>query len=85
MRVADCEGANLEHLDKGNTQVEISEVTADQRQREEKANRHNGPEVYTASHGNFFPRVENVSEAGHDLGHDGSKEKMPCCEENGKV
>ena len=45
----------LEHLDKGNTQVEICLVTADQAHAEEDADGDNGSQVYTSSHGHLLP------------------------------
>ena len=78
-------GAHLEHLDEGDTEVQVCLVTADQTQTEEETNWHDRTEVHLASHGHLLSRVEDGGEAGEDLGHDGRKYQMPCCQENGKV
>lgn len=75
----------LEHLDKGDTQVQVCLVTADQAHAEEDADGDDGSQVYASGHGHLFPRVEDGGEAGEDLGHDGRKDQMPCCQEDGKV
>lgn len=77
--------AYLEHLDEGDTEVHVCEVTTDERQGEKETNWNNGSEVHSAGHGDLLSGVEDVCEAGHDLGHEGCKGKMPCREENGKA
>ena len=75
----------LEHLDKGDTEVEIGLVTADQTHAEEDADRDNRSQINTARHGHLLSRVEDGGEAGEDLGHDGGEDQMPCCEEDREV
>jgi hypothetical protein len=75
----------LEHLDESHTEVEVRLVTADQAGAEEEADGHNSAEVYAARHGDLFPRVEDGGEAGEELGHEGGKDQMPCCEEDGEL
>lgn len=74
--------AYLEHLDKGDAEVEVCQVTADERQGEHEANGDNGAQVDPAGHGDLFPRVEHGGEAGHELGHEGGEAEMPCCEDD---
>ena len=76
---------HLEHLDEGDTEVQVCLVTADQTQTEEETNGHNGAQVDFAGHGHFLSRVEDGGEAGEDLGHDGREDQMPCREEDGEV
>jgi hypothetical protein len=72
----------LEHLDEGNAQVEVSQVTADQAQTEEETDWDNGAEIDTARHLNRLTTIEESCSASHDLGHDGRKGQMPCSEDN---
>lgn len=73
----------LEHLNESHAQVKVCLVTANQAHREKDSDRDDSAEVNTAGHGHFFPGIENGGEAGKDLGHDGRKDKMPCCQEDG--
>ena len=75
----------LEHLNKGHTEVQICLVAANQTQAEKYSNWHDCAEVDTTSHGDLFTGVENGSEAGKKLGHDGREDQMPCREEDGEV
>ena len=77
--------AYLEHLDKGDTEVEVGLVTADQAQTEEETDGDNGAEVDASVHGHLLARVEDGGEAGQDLRHDGRKDEVPCCQEDGEV
>lgn len=45
----------LDHLNEGDGEVEVCEVTADKRQREEDTNGDNGSKVDSAVHGDFLP------------------------------
>jgi len=75
----------LEHLNEGDTQIDVCEVAANQRQGEEDTNGHDGSKVDPAGHGDLASRVEGVSEASHDLRHEGGEGQMPCCQEDGKT
>lgn len=72
----------LEHLNEGNTEVQVGDVTANEGQREEETNWNNGPEVDSAGHWDLLARVESLGETGHDLGNEGGEGKMPCCKED---
>nr|POE98597.1 hypothetical protein CFP56_77529 [Quercus suber] len=76
-------GAYLEHLDKGDGKIEVSEVTADEGQGEHDADGNDGAKVDAARHGHVLARVEHGGEARHELGHDGGEQQMPCGEEDG--
>ena len=75
----------LEHLDESHTQVQVCLVTADQTHTEEDADGDNGSQVYAPGHGHLLSRVEDGGEAREELRHDGRKDQMPCCEEDGVV
>jgi hypothetical protein len=49
---------DLEHLDKGNTEVKVGQVTADQAQTEEETNGDNGSEVDSTSHLDRLSSIE---------------------------
>jgi hypothetical protein len=66
-------GGCLEHLDKGNAEVQVGQVTADQTQAEEDTNGHNGTQVDTARHLHGLATIEQRGVAGHELGSDGGK------------
>ena len=72
----------LNHLNEGDGEVEVGEVTANERQREEDTNGNNGSKVDSAVHGDLLPRIQDCGETSEDLGADGRKTEMPCCEEN---
>lgn len=76
---------HLEHLNESNTEVKVCLVTADQTQTEEEANWHDRPQVHLAGHGHLLSRVKDGREARKNLRHDGCKDQMPCCEEDGKL
>ena len=79
-------GTNLEHLDEGNAEVEVGEVTADQAQAEEEADRHDGAEVNTARHLDRLAAIEQSGVPGEQLCHDGREgqvvggqdDRVPC-------
>ena len=73
---------DLEHLDEGNTQIQISHITADQTQTEEKTDRNNSTKVDTASHLHGLPSIEQSGGARQKPGHEGRKCQMPCCEDD---
>lgn len=75
----------LQHLDEGNTQVEISHVTADQTQTEHKTDGNDSAKVDTAGHLDGLAAVQNVGGTGKDLGHNGREGQVPCCEDNGEA
>ena len=77
--------AYLDHLDEGDREVEVGEVTADERQREEDTNGNNGSKVDSAVHGNLLSGIQDCGETSEDLGADGCKTEMPCCEEDGEA
>jgi hypothetical protein len=72
----------LDHLDEGDGEVKVGEVTANERQREEDTNGNNGSKVDSAVHGDLLPRVQDCGETSKDLGANGCKTEMPCCEED---
>ena len=67
---------HLEHLNEGDTEVQICQVAADQAEREEEADRDNSAQVDAASHLNSLATVEERGVPGEDLGHDCSKGEM---------
>lgn len=74
---------SLEHLDEGDREVEVGQVTADQTQAEEDTNGHNGSQVYAARHLNRLSAIEHSRPAGHDLGNDGGKGEVVSRENDG--
>ena len=48
----------LDHLNKGDTEVEIGQVSTDQTQAEEYTNRNDGAQVDAPSHLNRLPAIE---------------------------
>lgn len=78
-------GGGLEHLDKGNAQVEVGHVTANQAQTEHYTDRDDSAEVDTAGHLDLLAAIEDSSGASEDLGHDSSERQMPCCEDDGET
>ena len=75
-------GAYLKHLDEGNREVEVSQVTADQGQREHDTDGHDRAEVDLAVHRNLLPRVEDIREACEQLGHERRERQVPCGKED---
>jgi len=72
--------AHLEHLNEGDTKIEVGKITTDQRHGEHESDGHNGAQIDSASHWDLLSRVEGCREAGHDLGHEGRESQVPCCE-----
>lgn len=75
--------AYLQHLDERDREVEVSHVSADEREGEHDANGDNGAQVHLAGHGDLLARIKNGGEAGEDLGHESRETQMPCCQDNG--
>lgn len=73
----------LEHLNKGNGEVEVCQVTADQTQAEEDANWHDGSQVDAAGHLDSLSAIEKSRPAGQDLRNDGGKGEVVSREDNG--
>lgn len=67
---------NLEHLNEGNTEVEIGQVSADQAQAEEEANGHDSPEVDAPCHLDCLATVKESGVASKNLGHNGCKRQV---------
>jgi len=74
--------SHLEHLDEGNGEVEVCEVTADERQREHDTDWDDGAQVYSAGHWNLLPRIQYSCKSSETLGHNSRKGQMPCCEDD---
>lgn len=73
----------LEHLDEGNTQIEIGLVATDQTEGEEEADGDDGAEVDAAGHLDLLATIEQAGGPGEDLGHERGKGQMPCCQDDG--
>lgn len=74
--------SHLKHLNKGDREVEVGQVTANQGQGEHDTDWDDSAQVDSASHWDLLPRVQNSGESSETLGHDGRKSQMPCCEDN---
>lgn len=80
----DSDGSGgLEHLNKGNGQVEVGQVAADQAQTEKEANGDNGAEINPTGHLDLLAAIEHSGPAGEGLGDDGGKDQMVGSEDNG--
>lgn len=73
----------LEHLNKGNGEVEVGQVAADQTQAEEDTDWDDGSQVDAAGHLDGLSAIEKSRPAGQDLGNDGGKGKVVSREDNG--
>lgn len=73
---------HLQHLDKGNTQVQVCHITADQTQGEEKANRYNSAQVDPSSHLHSLAAIEQSCCAGENLSHESRECQVPCCQDD---
>ena len=71
--------SHLEHLNKGNTEIEIGHITTDQAQAEEQTDGNNGTEVNPTGHLDCFPAIKEGSCTRENLGHEGRKGQMPSC------
>lgn len=76
-------GSGLEHLNKGNGEVEIGQVAADQTQAEEDTNWDDGSQVDAAGHLDSLSAIEKSRPAGQNLRNDGGKGKVVSREDNG--
>jgi hypothetical protein len=74
---------SLEHLNEGNTEVQIGQVAADQTQTEEYTDRHNSAQIDTASHLDSLAAVKEVSVASENLGHDRGERQVVRREDDG--
>lgn len=73
----DCNGSrSLEHLDKGDTQVQVGQVAEDQTQAEHDSNRDNGPQVHASGHLNGLAPIEHRRVTGKQLCHDGREDQV---------
>ena len=85
-RDQDCDGSSgLEHLDKGNGQVKVCQVTANQTEGEEDTNGDDGAQVHAASHFDRLTAIKNGGPSGKALGDDSRKRKVVGREDNGVV
>jgi hypothetical protein len=64
----------LEHLDEGDREVEVRQVAADERQREEEANGDNSAQVDAAGHLDVLAAIKQRGEASHELCHNGRED-----------
>lgn len=76
-------GGGLEHLDKGDGEVEVGQVTANQTETEEETNGDDGAEVDAASHLDILTTIEDAGPAGEGLGNDGGKDQVVGGEDDG--
>ena len=72
----------LEHLDECNAKIEVCSITANERQAEEKPDGHNGSQIHLSRHLDIFPSIQKGCGTSQNLGHEGTKAKMPSCEYN---
>ena len=73
----------LQHLDEGHTEVQVGQVTTDQTQTEHDTNGNDGPAVGGRGHRDLVAGVQDCGAASQNLGHRGSENHVPCCEEQG--
>lgn len=76
-------GGGLEHLNKGNRQVEVGQVAANQAQTEEEANGDDSAEIDSAGHLDLLATIEDSGPTGEGLGDDGGKDQVVGSEDNG--
>lgn len=76
---------HLKHLNERHGEVQVSQITADEREREHQANWHDSSEVDSAIHGDLLAAIQRVCRAGEDLGHEGRESQMPCRQDDGVV
>ena len=65
------DSAYLEHLDEGNTEVQVGQVTTDQTQAEEDTDGNDGTEVDPAGHLDGLSSIEQSGVSGQQLCRDG--------------
>ena len=64
------DSTHLEHLDEGNTEVQVGQVTANQTQAEEDTNGDDGTEVDPAGHLDGLSSIEPSGVSGEQLRRD---------------
>lgn len=69
----------LEHLDKGDAEVEVDHVAADETAAEEEADRDDGAQVKAARHLDVLAAIQEGGRPSENLGGDGCKDEMPTC------
>lgn len=75
-------GGRLEHLDKGDGEIEVDEVGEDEGGRVEDADGPDCAQIEARRHGDAVARVEERRGAGEDLGGQGGEEEVPAGEED---
>jgi len=75
----------LEHLNESNTQVQISDVAANQTQTEEETDGDNSAQVDTTSHLDRLTAIEQSGSTSQKLGHESRERQVPCCENDGET
>lgn len=65
--------AYLDHLNEGNTEVEVGQVAADKTKTEEDTDRDNSAQVNATGHFNRLAAIEEVGVTSHQLSSDGRK------------
>jgi hypothetical protein len=73
---------SLEHLDEGNTEIKVGQVSADQTQAEEETDGDNSTQVHAASHLNRLAAIEQGGVASQQLSCNGGKSEMVGCEDD---
>lgn len=73
----------LEHLDEGNAEVQVRDVSADEAQAEEDADRDDSPQIDAPRHLDRLTSVNKASIASHELRHDGCEDLVVRREDNG--
>lgn len=74
---------HLEHLNEGNTQIQVSHIAADQAQTEEETDGDDSAQVDTAGHLHGFPAIEKGGGPGEELGHERREGQVPGGQDNG--
>lgn len=77
--IADDGGAYFEHLNKGNIQVEVDDVAADETTAVKNADGDNHADVGSAVHAHSLATVEHGGGSGEKLSSKGCEDEMPCC------
>lgn len=75
--------SGLEHLDEGNREVEICQVSADQTQTEKDTNGDDSAHVDARRHLDGLSAIKEVSPSGEDLGDNGRKGQVVGGEDDG--
>lgn len=72
-------GAYFEHLNKGNIQVEVDDVAADETTAVKNADGDDHADVGSAVHTHSLATVEHGGGSGEKLSSKGCEDEMPCC------